>query len=421
MPRETKTLIHRNAEKLLRETLADTPVSVVQGARQVGKSTLIEMVSQSLNVKFVTLDDPTALTAAKSDPIGFVGQYPNGTLAIDEVQLCPELLRAVKLSVDQDRRPGRYLLTGSADLLHVTGANESLVGRAETVRLWPFSRSELEGYVDGFVSRLKDGGSIDLLRDAKPCTREQYAEYVACGGYPEAVVRSQRRRSAFFRNYVAGIVDHDAIEISGLAHLDKLRALWSLISARTAGEFNQTDVSSKIQVPRSSLHAYLRLLENLYLIHELPSWGKNLSSRVIDRGKITVSDSGIACYFNGIDANHLSDVLNGEVFGPVLESFIISELVKQQSWSDIEYSLYHFRNRDKKEVDIVAELRNGQIIGIEVKAAKSVSKGDFSGLKALKTLAGERFICGIVLYSGNDVLPYGHDMFISPLSAIWMQ
>jgi predicted AAA+ superfamily ATPase len=419
MSTNNQSLIRRNAEKLLRETFADTPVAVIQGARQTGKSTLIEMVSRDFNIKYISLDDPAALTVAKSDPIGFVNQYSDGTLAIDELQLCPELLRAVKLSVDQNRRPARFVLTGSADLLHVSGANESLAGRAEIIKIWPFSRGELEGYEDSFVTKLMKGNFNDFLKSATPCSRTQYADYASIGGYPEAINRNQRRRNAFFRNYANGIMDHDAAGVSGLAHLDKLGTLWTLLSTQTACELNVLDISAKAQIPKSSLHAYLRLLQDLYLIHELPAWGRNLSDRVIGKRKISINDTGLACYFNGLNQDALHDVMNGEIFGPILESYILSELIKQQTWSDIEYSLLHFRNRDKKEVDIVIELRDGRIIGIEVKAAKSVSQKDFQGMKALRDLAGERFVCGIVLYSGEEVFPYGPDMFLAPLSAIW--
>jgi predicted AAA+ superfamily ATPase len=301
----------------------------------------------------------------------------------------------------------------------VSGANESVAGRAETIKIWPFSRGELEGYKDGFVKKLTAGKILDALKNPVTYSRGQYADIVSIGGYPEVIDRDQRRRNAYFRNYADSIVDHDAIEISGLAHLDKLRTLWALISAQTSGEFNQLAVSKKVQIPKSSLHAYLRLLQDLYLIYELPAWGRNLSSRIIGRKKISINDSGIACYFNGIDQNVLHDVLNGEIFGPILETYIVSELVKQQTWSDIEYTLYHFRNRDNKEVDIVIELRDGTLIGVEVKASKSVSQKDFQGMKALRDLARDRFLCGIILYSGTEVFPYGEDMYLAPLSSIW--
>jgi predicted AAA+ superfamily ATPase len=195
--------------------------------------------------------------------------------------------------------------------------------------------------------------------------------------------------------------------------------LFTLISAQTSGEYIQSKAASRVQIPESSLHGYVRLLHDLFLIHELPAWGRNLSERIVGRKKLSIADTGLASFLNGIDSQALADVMNGETFDPIFESFAVSELFKQKTWSDMDYALYHFRNRDKKEVDIVIELRDGRIIGLEIKSAKSVSSKDFQGMKALRELAGARFLCGIVLYTGHETQTYGGDMYFAPLSAIW--
>jgi predicted AAA+ superfamily ATPase len=186
-----------------------------------------------------------------------------------------------------------------------------------------FSKGELEGYEESFVTNVMSGHTMDFLKNAKSCSRGQYAAFASVGGYPEVISRDQKRRNAYFRNYTNGIMDHDAVAVSGLAHLDKLRTLWSLLSAQTSEELNVLDISTKVQIPKSSLHAYIRLLKDLYLIHELPAWGKNLSGRVISKKKISIIDSGLACYFNGINQESLHDVMNGEIFGLILESYYV--------------------------------------------------------------------------------------------------
>ncbi|MDR3363356.1 MAG: ATP-binding protein [Clostridiales Family XIII bacterium] len=403
-------------------TLFDTPVAVIQGARQVGKSTLVSLVAEKINCMKITLDDTTMLNAAKTDPLAFVNQYPGGTLAIDEVQLCPELLRAVKLSVDENRRPGRFLLTGSADLLHVAGANESLAGRAETIKLYPFSQGEMEGRKEDFISsilRANLAGLLDTLQGAPALTREDYAARVAMGGYPDIVLKDSKRRNAWFRNYIMSVLDHDAADLSGLSHLDKLGVLFSVISGQTSSEFVQRSVAGMTGIPESSLSGYVRLLKDLYLVLELSAWGRNLSRRVVSKKKISLTDSGVASHLNGLSETALADVLRGEAFGAVLESFVVAELFKQQSWSAEDFTLYHYRDRDRKEVDLVVELFDGRIVALEVKAARTVSRSDFAGMKTLRETAGDRFLCGIVLYTGANALPYGNDMFAAPISAVW--
>ena len=413
--------IARNIESLAFETIADTPVTVIQGARQVGKSTLAAKLAAELNSRHLSFDNPAVLQAAQSDPVGFVEQHQQGTLIIDETQLFPQILRSIKLAVDTDRRPGRFVLTGSADLLHVSGANESLAGRAETIRLHPFSQDELLGHKGDFVERVLTGELFSLAGPAADMERNAYAEAIAKGGYPEAVVREPRRRSSFFRNYLASVLDHDAVSLSGLAHLDKLSMLFSLLSAQTSSELIRANLAKLVGIPESSIHAYIRLLDSLSLIHELPAWGRNLSKRAVGRSKLSLGDAGISCYLNGENAESLSDLTRGESFGALLESLAVSELFKQQTWSAIEYSLYHYRDKDQREVDIVVELRDGRVIALEVKATKTVIGKHFNGLRHLRNILNERLVGGIVFYTGKERLSFGDRLLAAPLSELWAQ
>jgi predicted AAA+ superfamily ATPase len=414
-----QNLIRRNVEKLIRETISDTPVTVIQGARQVGKSTVTSIVTNQIDSKMLSLDNPNTLLAAKVNPLDFVNQYRTGMLVIDEVQLCPELMRVIKLSVDEDRRPGKFLLTGSADLLHITGANESLAGRAETVKLYPFSQGELRSKTEDFITKLLSGDIGETLARVKGITRDEYISLVVAGGYPDAIKRDAHRRKAYFRNYLTSVIDHDAAQLSGLAHINKLNDVLKVLSARTSGELVQAHVATLTQIPETSIHAYVRLLKDLSLIHELPAWGRNLTKRAVGRSKVSIIDTGHAGYLNGFQAETLGDLTQGEAFGALLETFVVSELFKQQTWSDTDYALYHYRDREKREVDIVVELSNGKIIALEVKAKASLANRDLLGIRRIKDVVGDRFICGIILHSGNETHAFERDIYSTPINALW--
>ena len=412
-------LIKRNVESIVRETLSDTPVTVIQGARQVGKSTLAAMVSKDANCMNFTLDSETALAAAKENPYEFVSQNREGLLIIDEVQKCPELLSAIKLSVDEYRKPGRFLITGSANILNLKGSNESLAGRAETIVLEPFSIGEITGTKEDFISMLLQEDALKKMQEAKPLTRAEYAQFIERGGYPDAQGRIAKRRKAYFKNYLSRVLDHDADELSGLAHLDRLQKIYALLAGNPSQIYVRANISRTIGIPESSMNGYIRLLNDLCLLHTLPAWGKNYSKRAINRPKTVISDTGLVCSLHGISGDFLAGIENGNELGPLLETFVITEIKKQQSWSDSDYALFHYRDCDNKEVDLVLELDDGKIIGIEVKAASSFTRSDFAGLQALKNMLGDRFHCGIVLYTGTQAQPFGDRLFAAPVSSLW--
>jgi predicted AAA+ superfamily ATPase len=412
-------LLRRNVENIVKETLNDTPVTVIQGARQVGKSTLAIMVAQDFNYTSVTLDSEITIAAAKENPYEFVSQKKDGLLIIDEIQKYPELLNSVKLSVDKDRRPGRFLITGSANILELRDSNESLAGRAETIFLEPFSVGEMRGIKEDFVSVLMNEDILSSLQKVTPMTRTEYAQFIESGGYPDAQKRISRRRKAYFKNYLSRVLDHDAVELSGLAHIDRLQTIYAFLAGNPAQTYIRANVSRTLGIPESSMNAYIHLLKNLCLLHSLPSWGKNYSKRAVNRPKIILSDTGLVCSVNGITADFLSNIENGNALGPLLEAFVITEIIKQQTWSSVDYTLFHYRDSDNKEVDLLLELKCGKIIAFEIKASSSFSNSDFSGMKLLRNLLGERFHCGILLYTGSDVLPFGEKLYAAPISTIW--
>jgi uncharacterized protein len=403
---------------LVLDSLADTRVVVVQGARQVGKTTLVTHVVEQLGGRLVTLDDELSRAAADADPAGFLRQNPEGLLVVDEVQQVPALIPALKLLVDRDRRPGRFLLTGSANLLRMPTMQDSLAGRAENVDLYGFSQGELTGVTDRFLDRVLAGESFFGYDSDR--TRSGYLELACAGGYPEALARpAGRRRSAWISNYVRRIVERDAADISALQRLAELPQLLRLLSARNATELNVSHLAADSGIPARSLAPYLDLLETLFLIHRIPAWSTNLSNRVVSRPKVALLDSGIAADLVNVSAAGAGVSANPQIAGQLLEGFVIGELKRQLSWSDVDARLFHYRDRDGAEVDLVAETKDGRIIAIEVKAASTVSSRDVKWLKRMRDRLGDRFVAGFVLHTGPTTAPFSERITALPIDALW--
>lgn len=365
----------------------------------------------------LSLDDSAVLAAAQADPDGFVRQDA-GLLVIDEIQRAPQLLRSLKAAVDEDRRPGRFLVTGSADLLGLPGAQESLAGRAETIALYGLSQGERRGVREGFVDALLAAG-LPALSTPEPLSRSDYMELICAGSYPEPLGRAGRRRQAWFDNYLTRVLSRDAAEVSRLQHLDRLPVLLSLLAANSAGELVRSRLADSSGVPASSLDAYLRVLEGLHLVHTLPAWGRNLTSRVTDRPKVALLDTGLAARLAHVTPAALAPGIASDVAGGLTEAFVAGELRRQLAGSDALPVLSHFRDRNGLEVDLVLADGQGGIAGIEVKAAVTVRASDFRGLTGLRDRLGARFRAGVVLHTGPRALPFGDRLTALPLSALW--
>ena len=412
-------LRHRFAQDLVEDTLADTPITVLQGARQVGKSTLAREVLTNRQATLVSLDAAPMYNAARADPDAFVRQSPRGLLGIDEVQRVPELLRALKDAVEEDRRPGRFLITGSANLLDLPGTQESLAGRAETVVLYGLSRGEIEGNRDDFADQLMTGNA-EVLRDrGSTLSREDYLAMICAGSYPEPLGRSGRRRNSWFDNYLQRIVTRDARDVSRLLHLDRLPDLMQLLAANSAGELVKARVARDSGIPEASLQPYVELLETLYLIHRIPAWGNNLTSRVTGRPKVALLDTGLAARLNNVTPAAMAPGTVSDAAGTLLETFVAGELRRQLVWSDCGARLFHFRNTDGLEVDLVLEDADRHVAGIEVKATRTVAGRDFRGLGFLRDKLGKRFTLGVLLHTGPHAVPFGDRLWALPVSALW--
>jgi uncharacterized protein len=410
----TTSVIPRQVGRQVSAALADTRVVLISGARQSGKSTLVRVVAGDRGVERRDLDRAQDLAAARADPVGFV--ETTDLLVIDEVQRVPELLLAIKASVDEDPRPGRYLLTGSSKLFGLRGAPDALPGRMETVELWPFSQGEIDGTPDGFVDAIFERGPA--LRHESTANRADYASRIVRGGLPEAVSRADpQRRARFLDAYVQALIDRDVMDLAEIQRKGELRRMVRLLAARTGKLINPAALSSDLGLTRQTVARYMQALEETFLIKRIPGWSRNLGARTTAASKLFFVDSGIAA--NEIGAEPRALVRPGGAFGPMLESFVLSELARQLTWSRHAADLYHYRDQNKVEVDAVLEDRAGLVVGIEVKAASTVGLDDFRGLRRLAERLGDDFVAGVVLYTGTATLPFGDRLRAMPTSALW--
>lgn len=408
--------ISRNARVLAEEILSDTPVLTVSGARQVGKSTLVAQLLQNRSHRLLNLDNAATLQAAQTDPDGFVRQFPEGVVAVDEIQRVPALLRAIKAALDEDRRPGRFIVTGSSNLMNLKGAEESLAGRAETLRLRGFSRGERKGITEDFAA---NAWNPHPQLPSSDLERIDYLRMITESSFPEIAEATPRRRDRWVQAYVERVLTKDATDLYGIQYPDRLRVLLGKIASQGASEFVAAHIGRELNIPERSVPGYLDALKNVFLIDVLPAWGTNLTRRVISKPKVFLQDPATAASLVGVDAASLEMQISSSFTGGLLESFVATELLKQQEWSAIPFKLFHFRDSTGKEVDLVMESRNREVVGVEVKAAVSLQSKDFSGLRHLQKLAGERFRCGILLYAGKESLPMGPGLWAMPISALW--
>lgn len=397
----------------LAEALADTPVVLLHGPRQCGKTTLARQIGDTAGYAYLTFDDDVRRASAQADPVGFVADLPNSVI-LDEVQRVPELFTSLKAAVDRDRRPGRFILTGSANVLLVPRLADSLAGRMEILRLHPLAQAELAGRAPDFLPALFGAG---LKPGAGRRLGRELAERVAAGGYPVALARATpRRRTAWYRDYADSLIQRDVRDLSRISALDALPRLLALAAGQTARLLNVADLAAPFQLSRPTIRDYITLLERLFLLEELPPWHSNRLSRLIKTPKLHLGDTGLACALLGVDAGALWK--DRALFGQLLETFICQELRRQAGWLEQPVLFHHFRDKDGAEVDVVLE-QGGRIAGIEIKAAATVTAADFRGLRRLKDAAGDRFVAGVLLYDGESLAPFGDDLAAVPLSLLW--
>jgi predicted AAA+ superfamily ATPase len=385
---------------------------LISGPRQSGKTTLAEKLAGA-GMPFLTLDDQTTLDTARADPVGFVRGLDRAV--IDEVQRAPELLLAIKRSVDTDKRPGRFLLTGSANLMTLPRVADSLAGRIEILTLLPLAQSELRERPVDFLERVLQG------KPPSPGERvvgSALIERVLAGGYPEALQRiSQSRRHKWHLDYAKAVIERDVRDISQIEHVSQMPRLLRILAQHSAQLINSSAIGAPLGIGHVTTQKYIGVLEQMFLVRTLQPWFTNELKRLVKTPKLHFLDSGLLAALRGANASRLKR--DRMALGPLLETFVLAELLKLASWSNEPLEFLHFRDRDGNEVDIVIEDSHGNVVGIEVKASASVGTADFSGLRKLAEASGKHFTSGLVLYDHDVIVPFGERLFAAPISTLW--
>jgi predicted AAA+ superfamily ATPase len=402
----------RLLEARVREALLDTPVVLIVGPRRAGKTTLVQSVGGE-DRAYMTLDDQTALAAAQADPQGFVRGLDIAT--IDEVQRVPELLLAIKKSVDETYRPGRFLLTGSANVMTLPKVADSLAGRIETLRMLPLARVELADEEPRFLQQMLEGqiraGRGAILGDA-------LLDIVLQGGFPEALSRaSERRRLDWARSYLTSMLTRDLRDIADIEKLTELPKFVRFLAEHSGQLVNYSRFGSSINVSHKTGQRYVGLLEQVFLVSTLPPWHTNAIKRITKTAKLHFLDTALLAAIRGLTFERVRK--DRDLVGSLLETFVFSEILKLISGSDMRLSVHHFRDQEMREVDLVLERDDGMIVGLEVKASATVRSGDFRGLRTLADACGDKFAFGAVLYDSGDVIPFGDRLAAVPVSNLW--
>lgn len=408
--------MHRRfVDKKLQTALTEARVVLLSGARETGKSTLLQQLAAQRGGQYLSLDDPATAGLARSDPWALV-QGAGVFMAIDEVQHAPGLLPAIARLADVDGRPGRFLLAGSANTFLPPGWSDSQPGHIRILPLHPLSQGELAANESNLVDALF--GAMPWRAGAQALDRLGVCERLLAGGFPEVLARAPgERRNAWFRGYVANLLQRDVRDLAYIDGLSELARLLALLAARSGALLNMSEVARAAGLAHTTLRRYLALLEAIFVFQPLPAWSKDSGKRWVKSPKIHLLDSGLAAHLRGVaDAPALAQSPD---LAPLLETFVVQEVRKLLGWSRNAATPCHFRTAAGQEVDMVLEAADGRIAGIEVRAASGVEQRDFSGLRALAEAAGDQFAGGVLLYLGEERLPFADKLWALPITALW--
>lgn len=385
---------------------------LLSGPRQSGKTTLGQKLATD-GMAYMTLDNATVLAAARADPVGFVRGLDRAI--IDEVQRAPDLMLTLKESVDSDPRPGRFLLTGSADLLALPRVADSLAGRMEVLRLFPLAQCELHSATPRFLPAVFAG---EVPGIGRLTIGPDLVDAVLAGGYPEALTRrSWARRQDWYAGYVDAIVQRDVRDVAQVDQLEQMPKLLKLLAEHAGQLVNHSAIGAALGMNHVTTQKYVGVFERLFLVRTLPPWHSNALKRLTRKPKLHFLDSGLLAALRGLTPERIS--ADRTPFGPLLETFVFAELLKLASWAEDRFQFSHFRDKDDNEVDVVLEDRQGRVVGIEVKASATVGASDFGGLRRLADACGERFVLGLVLHDHDKTVPFGPKLAAAPLSILW--
>jgi uncharacterized protein len=409
-------VIRRHVHDALRTALTDTRVVVLLGARQTGKSTLARTVAAEIEgMAVASLDNQTLRDAANADPKGFLTARRRPIL-IDEIQRAPDLLLEIKDIVDEDQTPGQFLVTGSANILTAPKIKDALTGRAEYITLWPLSQAEIAGRTSNFVDTLF-AGEPPPVADA-PVGRDAFGEIVAAGGYPEARLRVPARRRAWCRNYIRSLVERDLRDISDAEKLGEMPRLLRRIASQAANLFVANAIGQKMKLDHKTVAAYTGLLETIYIVRRVQAWRPGIGSREIQQEKIYIVDSGLMASLLGANETRIRN--DDQITGKILENFVAMEIARLTEVSETQPRQYHYRQESgRDEIDVVLEDDYGRVTAAEVKAAATVGTADYRALVKLRDARGDRFLCGVVFYTGPETVPLTDRIWAVPISALW--
>ncbi len=411
---ETSSFYPRYAESPLVESLADSPAALIHGPRQSGKTTLARIVGDPRGYAYISFDDEVARAAAKADPAGFVGGLPERVI-LDEVQRVPSLFTALKQEIDARRFLGRFLLTGSSQVLLVPTLSDSLAGRMEILRLHPLSQGEIHGRAPNFLDDLFSGSFLTSRTDR---LGEDLVVRITDGGYPAALARSTpRRRANWYRNFIDTQLQRDVRDLARISSLDVLPRLLSAASSQTARLYKLSGLAAPFRLSRPTIGDYINLLERLFLIERIPPWHSNRLSRLVKTPKLHLGDTGLGCALLGLNPGALAK--DRALLGQFLETFVFQELKRQAICQEQPLSFFHYRDKDQVEVDVVIERGGTEVAGVEVKAAATVTSSDFRGLRKLKKGIGSRFTAGVALYDGEITSSFGDRLYAVPIRRLW--
>ncbi len=412
--------IKRQLSAAVEEALKTFPVVYVNGPRQSGKSTLAQHIAEtSWPADYVSFDDFNLLRAAEANPESFVRTFAN-KLVLDEVQMVPRLFRVLKMLVDEARKndpassSGRYLLTGSANVLALPELSDALVGRMRVLSLYPLSAVEIAAGNGDFLNRLMNGRFHPHLNEKT----WSVSKMIKHATFPQISTLGESERRQWLDSYVVTLLQRDVRQIADLSKLSILPNLLAVMAARVGGLVNEADIARSIGQNAVTTNKYRTLLQMVYLTADLKPWFRNISKRLVKSPKSYFIDTSLLCFIQNIDIDK-AETFDPQKFGLVFENFVVSELLKQISFSVLPVQIYHFRTSDSKEVDLVIEQSDGKLAGVEIKSRDSVTESDFKGLKELQKHTGDDFACGIVLYRGRQLLPYGAKLWAVPVDEIW--
>lgn len=405
-------MFERRLSGLIQAAQEDTPTVLINGARQTGKSTLAAQVCSTGHQ--ITFDDISELNAARLNPESYVANLPK-PVVLDEVQRVPEIFVSIKASVDRDRRPGQFLLTGSANVFLLPSLSDSLAGRIEIATLWPLSQGEINGTHEMFLENLLNNRVVNF---SSTMDEDELSNRILIGGYPEVVMRkSFDRKTAWFRSYLTTIIQRDIQDLSNIDKMVDMPMLVSLLATRCSTLLNFAEISRSSKIPATTLKRYFSLLETTFQVYQLRPWTKNIGKRLTKSPKIMFTDSGILCHLLGMNGEKLA--ASQELYGRILENFVVNELQKQASWMIAPPRFYHFRTQPGVEVDLVIEDNDGSLFAIEIKKSSHISNKDFKGLEYFSELSGSKMKKGILLYCGKNTVHYKDNLYAVPVGAIW--